>query len=145
MSEIKKILAPIDFSSNAEKVADFACEKAHEMGAALTFMNVVDDTGFHHGFSVQDSVLRDVRDRMEKKANEYIEEHKKFCKVCDEAKVIVGDTVEEIVKAAQEGSYDMIIIGTHGYKGIEKIFLGSVAERVIKRAPCPVLVFNPNR
>lgn len=144
MSAVKRILVPIDFSSNAEKIATFACEKAEEMGATLTFFNVVEDSGFHHGFWVQDSILRDVRERLEKKANDFIEEHKQLCKHCDDAKVIVGDTVEEIVKLAKEGAYDMIIIGTHGYKGMEKILLGSVAERVVKRAPCPVLIYNPH-
>lgn len=145
MSEIKRILVPIDFSSNAKVVADFACEKAQELGATLTFLTVVENSGFHHGFWVQDSILRDVRERLEKKAKDFIEEHKQLCEHCDEAKVIVGDTVEEIVKTAEEGSYDMIIIGTHGYRGMEKILLGSVAERVVKRAPCPVLVFNPHK
>ncbi|MFP3982937.1 MAG: universal stress protein [Desulfurivibrionaceae bacterium] len=145
MSEVKRVLVPIDFSSNAKPIADFACGKAQELGATLTFLTVVENTGFHHSFWVQDSILRDVRDRLEKKAKDFIEEHKQLCKYCDEAKVIVGDTVEEIIKTAEEGSYDMIIIGTHGYRGMEKILLGSVAERVVKNAPCPVLVFNPNK
>ncbi len=144
MSEVKRILVPIDFSSNTKKIADFACEKAEEMGATLMFLTVVEDTGFHHGFWVQDNILRDVRERLEKKARDFIEDYKQLCKFCNETKVIVGDTVEEIIKIAKEGSYDMIVIGTHGYKGMEKILLGSVAERVIKRAPCPVLVYNPN-
>ncbi|MBW1751386.1 MAG: universal stress protein [Deltaproteobacteria bacterium] len=57
--------------------------------------------------------------------------------------VIVGDAADEIISYAKLERADMIIIGTHGVKGIEKILIGSTADRVIKKAPCPVLVFNP--
>ncbi|MCK9294597.1 MAG: universal stress protein, partial [Desulfobulbaceae bacterium] len=58
-----------------------------------------------------------------------------------ETKVVIGDTVDTILDEAK--SYDTIIIGTHGYRGLEKILMGSVAERVVKNSPCPVLVYNP--
>lgn len=57
--------------------------------------------------------------------------------------VVVGDASNEIIKYAKVQNADMIIIGTHGARGLEKILLGSTAERVVKKAPCPVLVFNP--
>jgi nucleotide-binding universal stress UspA family protein len=57
--------------------------------------------------------------------------------------VIVGDPVEKIVEFAREKDADMLIISTHGAKGLEKILLGSVAERVLKRVHCPVLFMNP--
>ena len=56
---------------------------------------------------------------------------------------VVGDPVDEIVQIAGAKKSDLIIIGTHGTKGLEKILLGSVAERVLKRADCPVLIMNP--
>ena len=52
--------------------------------------------------------------------------------------------MDSIVAYAKEKEADLIIIGTHGRKGIEKIMLGSVAERVIKHAPCPTLIYNPH-
>jgi nucleotide-binding universal stress UspA family protein len=57
--------------------------------------------------------------------------------------VVTGDPVDRITEIAKEKNSDLIIISTHGAKGLEKILLGSVAERVLKRAHCPVLVMNP--
>ena len=57
----------------------------------------------------------------------------------------VGPAGETIAKVAESGKYDLIVMGTHGARGIEKILLGSVAERVLKRAACPVLIVNPYR
>jgi len=60
-------------------------------------------------------------------------------------KVVNGEVVDEIVAYTEEKNAGMIIIGTHGAKGLKKILLGNVAERVVHRAPCPVLLFNPYR
>ena len=66
------------------------------------------------------------------------------CKQC-KTKVAVGYVVDSIVEYAKGENADLIIIGTHGKRGLEKVLLGSVAERVIKRAHCPILVMNPYR
>jgi nucleotide-binding universal stress UspA family protein len=55
-----------------------------------------------------------------------------------------GDGGEEIINYVKKQGIDMIIIGTHGRKGLEKVMFGSVAEGVIKEAPCPVLTINPH-
>jgi nucleotide-binding universal stress UspA family protein len=57
--------------------------------------------------------------------------------------VIRGDIVEEIVKYADEEDAGLVIIGTHGARGLERILLGSVAERVLKSVHCPTLTMNP--
>jgi nucleotide-binding universal stress UspA family protein len=62
-----------------------------------------------------------------------------------ESLVLRGDIADEIVKTAAEKNVDLIVMGTHGRKGLEKVLLGSVAERVIKNAPCPVMTVNPYR
>ena len=69
----------------------------------------------------------------------------KIAKPYPESKTVVlhGIIVDEIVNFAQNKETDIIIIGTHGTKGIEKLLLGSVAERVVKSAHCPTLVMNP--
>ncbi len=56
-----------------------------------------------------------------------------------------GDVVDTIVDSVRKEEIDLIIIGTHGAKGLEKILLGSVAERVVKRAPCSALLFKPKK
>ena len=61
------------------------------------------------------------------------------------ARVVLGDPAEEILNYAQAEGIDLIIIGTHGRKGLERIIFGSVAERVLKKSPVPVLTVNPYR
>lgn len=56
-----------------------------------------------------------------------------------------GVPYQEIVKAAEKERADMVVIGTHGRTGLERVFLGSVAERVVRLAPCPVLTVRPSR
>ena len=57
--------------------------------------------------------------------------------------VLRGDIVDEVVAYGEKEAFGMIIIGTHGARGLERILLGSVAERVLKRAHCPTLTMNP--
>ncbi len=71
----------------------------------------------------------------------FVEE--KFAGLDVETTVAVGDVAEEIIKHAEKSGTDMIIIGTHGRKGLEKIMFGSVALGVAKGAYCPVLTVNP--
>jgi len=55
----------------------------------------------------------------------------------------MGDVAEQIVEFAATNKGDLIVMGTHGYKGLEKIMFGSVADKVVRSAPCPVLTINP--
>ena len=57
--------------------------------------------------------------------------------------MVIGDVAATINSFAEKEGMDMIVMGTHGYKGLEHALFGSVAERVIKMAPCPVLSINP--
>ncbi len=59
--------------------------------------------------------------------------------------ILTGDAAEEIINFAQKEGFDLILMGTHGRKGLDKVIFGSVAERVVKGAPCPVLTINPYR
>lgn len=60
-------------------------------------------------------------------------------------KVLSGDVAEEILKYAAKKQVQLIIMGTHGYKGLERIMFGSVADKVVKTACCPVMTINPYR
>ncbi|MFH1216735.1 MAG: universal stress protein [Pseudomonadota bacterium] len=139
MAEIKKILVPVDFSVNTEKLIEFAVFFAKKFDASLQLLNVVENPAAYEGF-VSIQFEEDLKAGMEKKMIALVDESKGRCSGC-QGDVLIGDTVDAIVTAA--GKCDMIIIGTHGYRGFEKIVMGSVAERVVKNAPCPVLVFNP--
>ncbi|NOR25763.1 MAG: hypothetical protein GQ542_15525 [Desulforhopalus sp.] len=72
----------------------------------------------------------------------FLKDNRGRCSGCT-GEVTVGDPVDTITEFARAKDSDLIIISTHGAKGFEKILLGSVTERVLKRAHCPVLVMNP--
>ena len=89
-------------------------------------------------------VSQEIYDQAEKKMAALLERLKPKYPDC-EGVLLRGDAAENIVKLAAEREADLIIIGSHGAKGIEKVLLGSVAERVLQQAGCPTLVFNPYR
>ena len=60
-------------------------------------------------------------------------------------KVLTGDVAEEILSFAAKKKVELIVMGTHGYKGLERIMFGSVADKVVKTACCPVMTINPYR
>jgi nucleotide-binding universal stress UspA family protein len=142
MMEIKKILVPVDFSENSKKILGSAGDIAGQFGASLSVVFVVQSFDDYSGFFVPHMPVAQFEEEMvqgaEKKMANFLEGHEGI-----EAKVLVGDVAEEVVRHAEEIGVDMIIMGTHGYKGLEKVMFGSVAEKVVKTAPCPVLTINP--
>ena len=77
----------------------------------------------------------------EKKVEEFVREH--FQGFSPKVKIILGDAAEEILNYVRSEGIDLVIMGTHGRKGLEKIVFGSVAERVVQKSPVPVLTVNP--
>ncbi len=141
VADIKTILVPVDFSQNTDKLVEYAAGVAEKVGANLSLINVVDNsTGF--GFAALHKFEDDMKKDMEAKMAALVDQYKSLCG-SSENKVVIGDAVDSIVAAAK--NCDMVIIATHGYKGLDKILLGSVAERVLKASPCPVVVFNPHK
>ncbi len=140
--EIKKILVPVDFSENSKKILDSASDIAGKFGAALSVVFVVQSFDDYSGFFVPHMPVAKFEEEMvqgaEQKMDSFLGGYEGL-----EAKVLIGDVGEEVVRYAEEIGIDMIIMGTHGYKGLEKVMFGSVAEKVVKTAPCPVLTINP--
>jgi nucleotide-binding universal stress UspA family protein len=143
--EINKIIVPVDFGKTTIKLVEFALYIATQLTAEIGFCHVVEP------FSMGDMMLgspslgdleKQIRINAEERMANLIEDNDGKGLTC-RGKVLFGDTVEEIIAYAREQRAGMIIIGTHGAKGLEKIMLGSVAERVVKRSDCPCLVMNP--
>jgi nucleotide-binding universal stress UspA family protein len=141
MTEFKKILVPVDFSSNTEKLVKFAAEFSQKSGGSLHFLNVIEHVAVYEGFASA-QFTSDFKKEMEKKMAALVENYKEKYGSC-EAKVISGDIVDTIISQAE--NCDLIIIATHGYQALERILMGSVADRVVHRSPCPLLLFNPYR
>ncbi|HEB51032.1 MAG TPA: universal stress protein [Desulfobulbus sp.] len=145
MADIKKVVVPVDFSSATDKVAGYATSVADKLGAHVIFFHVVNDFQGYDMLLVHPSfgqMVKELQEKSEARMAALVEDYKHLENGVS-GKVVIGDAAEEIVKFAEEEKADMIIIGTHGVKGLERILMGSTAEKVVKKAPCPVLTFNP--
>jgi nucleotide-binding universal stress UspA family protein len=144
MKTVQKIVVPVDFAENTGKLVAYACYMAERLDATIHFVHVVDAypgdamIGAPFAAEYQDKVYFAAEERM---AN-LVHDMKEKCPGCT-GQTVNGEPVEKIVELAAASDADLIITSTHGAKGLEKILLGSVAERVLKRAHCPVLIMNP--
>jgi len=140
--DVKTILVPVDFSDNSKKILESACFFADKLSATVHVIFVVQTFDDYSGFFVPHMPVAKFEEEMIRGAEEKMES---FLKGCEQltATVVAGDVGEEIIDYAEQNGIDMIVMGTHGYKGVEKIMFGSVADKVVKAAPCPVLTINP--
>jgi nucleotide-binding universal stress UspA family protein len=139
--QIRKILVPIDFSDCSRKALQYALALAREHRAAITLIYVVPPPAYpvgEFGGLEYGNLVADMRTGGEKQLAELAAEIGDAVSV--ETQVRTGSPAAEIVAAAQESADDMIVISTHGHTGLKHVLLGSVAEHVIRGAPCPVLV-----
>lgn len=140
---IRRILVPLDFSDNARKALRYAVSFAQQYQARITLLHVVEpliypaDSGFVpvEAQTWEGNLVRETQARLEAIAREEVP-----VDVQVEARVTTGNAFNEIAETAREMEIDLLIITTHGYTGLKHLFLGSTAERVVRHAPCPVMV-----
>jgi nucleotide-binding universal stress UspA family protein len=145
MQAFKQILFPVDLSEASPKIVPYVREMAEKFEAEVHLLFVA--RILQHFTSIyvpHPSIYKfeeELKKGAEKKLQEFIEEYFKDspCK----AKVILGDAAQEVLNYIQSEGIDLVIMGTHGRKGLEHIIFGSVAERVVKHSPVPVLTVNP--
>jgi nucleotide-binding universal stress UspA family protein len=146
MKEFRKILVPVDFSENSPKLLQDAADIAERFTAELTVVFVVQSFEDYSGFFVPHIPITQFEEEMVRgaagKMESFLAGNLKNNVPCT-SKILQGDVAETLVKFAADNDIALIIMGTHGYKGLEKALFGSVAERVVKTAPCPVLTINP--
>jgi len=149
--EIKRVVTPVDFSDNSLLIAESAAYMAGKFNAAMYLTFVVQNFEDYSGFFVPQMSLPTLEGELiesaEQKMVSFCQELRAFCEDKGVSqlkhKVFMGDVGEQIVEYAEEVEADLIIMGTHGYKGLEKIMFGSVADKIVRSASCPVLTINP--
>ncbi len=145
MVEIKKILCAVDFSDSSSKISDYAKTLAAKHNAKLLVIYAAPSLSQYVGFHVPpnsiENFVGEIVSGAEKTMETYLSEN--FPGLQVEGKVVTGYAAEEIIKAAEEEQVDMIVMGTHGRTGIDRILFGSVAEKVVKSSPIPVLTVRP--
>lgn len=139
-SLIKHILVPTDFSPASKKALQYASKFAAQLSAQISVMNVLEplpntDTGKLSAVVSGGHDFHDAQQALDCLATQEVAED-----VLKSAKVSVGKAYEQIVKSAKNLKADLIIIASHGYLGTKEEIVGSTTERVVRYAPCPVLV-----
>ena len=139
MNRFNKILIPTDGSENTKSAIAQGLELAKAMGSEVTALYVVDQASFVN-FPMDASVfsIYPLLEKEGKEAVDYVIREGEKAGVKVEGKVVEGNPAKKIVDEAE--NYDLVVMGTLGRTGISKLLLGSVAERVVRLAPCPVLV-----
>jgi nucleotide-binding universal stress UspA family protein len=146
MKPIKRILVATDFSDCSREAVEYALSWADRLGAELDLVHVFErpayfEVGVSHSLQVGHNVdqwIREVKHEASRQLDALVQEVKSR-QPGVHAVLREGPTVDEILNVARETSADLIVIGTHGRTGLPHVVLGSVAERVVRRAPCPVL------
>src|SRR5258706_693973 len=135
----KNILVPTDFSPCAEHALDYACGLAAKLGATLHLVNALGASLPELDTALTDAAIQSLISGQQLELQRIADPLRPLVHI---GKVIVksGDARDAIVDAARELDIDLIVMGTHGRRGISRLVVGSVAGDVLRRAPCPVLV-----
>ena len=146
MKQVKKILFPIDFAANFETLVPWVKTFADKFDATVYVLFVAQDLAHFASFYVphgnieefQQQALDSAKKRMVAAVEEFFQ---KFPKL--ETRVELGSPAEKILAFVKKEKVDMIIMGAHGRAGLDRVIFGSVANKVIKSASCPVLAVHP--
>ena len=139
---MKRILCPVDFSQSSDYALQYALDLARSFGAQLTLLHVV-EVPFLPSYAMAgvpdlSLPLEQIEEGARKGLDRMAEQcRQKYGKVDTELRT--GTAFMEIITFAREINADLLVVGTHGRTGLSHLIIGSVAERVVRKAPCPVL------
>ncbi|MBM3882752.1 MAG: universal stress protein [Verrucomicrobia bacterium] len=138
---LRKILVPVDFSAPARKALAYALAFARQFQASLVVVHVVELPYVGSGLGeietppLEAELRKNAAQQLARLVHEQVAD-----RVLQTTLLRVGQPWHELSEAARELDVDLIIMGTHGYTGLKHVLMGSTAERVVRHAPCPVLV-----
>jgi nucleotide-binding universal stress UspA family protein len=145
MTQLKRILVPTDFSEPSERAAAYAVELARRFQAEAVHCIHVSDipadllaTSNYYMSGPSEEFVGRIREESRKALETFIA--KNLQGVPTKAAFLEGRPFVEIIRYARDNQIDLIVISTHGRTGIKHALFGSVAEKVVRKAPCPVLV-----
>ncbi len=143
--DISKVLVPIDFSDYSKSALKYAVSFVKHFKAQLILVYVVEPVIYPPDFSMGQIAIPSVDLDMDKRAMEELNklaEQEIPPEIKVKSIVKTGKPFLEIIETAGEQNVDLVIIATHGHTGMEHILFGSTAEKVIRKAPCPVLTLR---
>jgi nucleotide-binding universal stress UspA family protein len=138
----QRFLVPLDFSESANQTLDYAITLAGKLGARLTLLHVIQPLplgGVDMGVTLPFTYIQELEGEIQRSMESSLE-RVTAAGLEGEIVVVHGVPFHEIIEAAKTQRVDLIVMGTHGRTGLHYVLLGSVAEKVVRLAPCPVLV-----
>ena len=144
---VQHVLVPIDFSATADQALTYAIALAQQLQARLTLLHVLDLLPVAMG-EMPTGMTSTYLETQETEAQQLLQaslERVQHAGLQGASLLVEGTPTQKIVETAGEQGVDLIIMGTHGRTGLAHVFLGSVAEHVVRHAPCPVLVTRKTR
>jgi nucleotide-binding universal stress UspA family protein len=145
--EIRQILAPTDFSESSQQAVAYAFEMAQTFRAKLLLLHVIEMPAYPIDGFVPPSVGTTLLEDLERQAQLDLAQvlpGPQDDKVEVTRQVVVGIPYRKLAEVAAAEKTDLIVMATHGRTGLSHLVMGSVAERVVRTAPCPVLTIRPS-
>jgi nucleotide-binding universal stress UspA family protein len=144
-----RILVPVDLSDGSQGLIDYAIQLAKPFNAALEIIHAWEPPQYvapdllvaAPGWNSQ-SLEQVAVDAATKGLNELVATVSKTSPVPIKHRVVVGEAASTVLRIAEEGKHDLIVMGTHGRRGLPRLLLGSVAQKIVARAHCPVLTLH---
>jgi nucleotide-binding universal stress UspA family protein len=144
--DIRHILAPTDFSPCSQQAVDYACALAKRFGATLSLLHVIEPPDLPGVGTIPPELAHKLLDIQERDAQ------RRLAALLPEAEatqmkvlyhVVIGRPYRKILEIAADENVDVIVMATHGRTGMSHLLMGSVAERIVRLATCPVLTLRP--
>ncbi len=141
----RDILVPVDFSEGSEHALDYAIELAGKLDARVHLLNAIGVPTFGYeeiGVAIMSTVIEDLV-RSNQDALDKVAAARRPTVLIGEVILRTGDARDVILQTVDELAIDLVVMGTHGRHGLRRALMGSVAESVVRTAPCPVLTVHP--
>jgi nucleotide-binding universal stress UspA family protein len=141
----KKILCPVDFSEFTKDVIAYAADISKRYGAELHVLHVIPNLTYftpYESFLTPENLVaieKNIQDEVDRDFGKVL----KNVDINVKKAVRTGVAFVEIIDYAKTEGIDLIVMGTHGRSGIEHILIGNVAEKVVRKSPCPVMTIRP--
>ena len=144
--KIEKILFPSELREYSLKILPYVISMSEKFNSKIYLLHVIEDFSKWGGFYIPhislDVYQKEAMEAAEKLMDRACREQMQGCP--DFQRIILsGDPASEILKTIESEAIDLVVMGTHGYKGLEHAIFGSVAEKVVKHSAVPVLTINP--
>ncbi len=144
MIALERILLPTDFSDYSRQAIQYACELAKQFDATIHVLHIVEPITLampSPGSALPQELLADAEQSAKEQSDQWISREAHNLEVVQSVRR--GVPFLEILRYAKDNNIGLIVMATHGRTGLEHALIGSVAERVVRKAPCPVLTVRP--